>query len=179
MSDDNDQTQTDDNDLRALRQQAKEGKTAQAELAQIRKENLFLKAGVDPNTKLGGLLFRTFDGTEAEALKAEAAELGYFRGVTTEETASERKFTEGETEQQKFRQGLSGGIQPAETQTPNPVDAAYSEFHGSVSKGVPRNRAAVDVMAQILGAGLGGDKRVLWDPAAHFAEAERLEGSAR
>ncbi|MCO1498224.1 hypothetical protein, partial [Limosilactobacillus reuteri] len=59
-----------------LREAARLGKEAQARAEQLARENLFLRAGVDLDSKVGKMLFKTWEGDDIDALKAEAGELG-------------------------------------------------------------------------------------------------------
>jgi hypothetical protein len=69
---------------RKLETDAAEGRRAQAELQALRdreaslsRELLFRRAGVDPDTAGGRLLWRAYDGPlETEAIRAEAAAVG-------------------------------------------------------------------------------------------------------
>lgn len=167
---------TDPNDqgednIKVLREQAARAKELEKQLAETQRKTMFLEAGVDPSTKLGAMLFKTFDGTDAAALKAEATEVGYFG-----QPQAQPKFDPAEAEQQRFRQQLAGGVMPTgEQQTAHPVDEAYVEFHKELRDGTPRERAATTVMSKILSSGLQGDKRVLWNPTEHYAKAAEID----
>jgi len=73
--------ETDQPDIRALRKAAEAGKKAQDELSQMKRELLFAKAGIDTASKIGGLLFKTWEGDDVESLKAEAMDLGIVGGA--------------------------------------------------------------------------------------------------
>jgi hypothetical protein len=162
-------------DMRERRRLADENKTTKDLLAKQAKEILFLKAGIDPDTKLGGLLLKTFEGSDPEALKAEATELGYFTKGTEPPAA---RFDPLEASQQLLRQSISGGNAPTgETERLPEGEAALAAFYRQIESGVPREQAAQDVAARLLGAGWGGDKSLHFDAEAHRRAAAQLEGA--
>ena len=59
-------------DIKSLRKAAEAGKQAQNELAEMKRELLFAKAGIDTGSKIGKLLFKTWDGEDLDSLKTEA-----------------------------------------------------------------------------------------------------------
>lgn len=178
MSTENDQD-NDEGHIKSLRKAAEEGKAAQAEAARLRKENLFLRAGVDIDTKIGKMLFNSWDGEDVEALREEAIEVGAIRPGN--QAASGQQTTgPADADQQQFRDGLRGGApaggEPAST--PHPVDNALREFHEELKAGGRRTDAGYAAIDKVIVAAANGDKRVLfnqreWDEQTRASLAGR------
>lgn len=170
MSDTTEQSNASENgsdnepNIKALRQAAEEGKAARAEAEQAKREILFLRAGVDTDSKLGGLLLKTWEGEDVEALKSEWTEL---TGGSKAPEVPEEAYTPEQAEQQQHREGngsaTSAGEQPPET--PDPRKAAMSKFHDT-SEGLPREDRQEAALAEVLGAFTSGDKRVMFSKPA-------------
>lgn len=148
-------------DIRSLRKAADEGRAAQAERDQLRRELMFARAGIDTESKLGRLLFKTFEGDSADALKAEAAELGYtIPGSQPQPTNDDVRG------QQEFRSSLQGSPPSAyEPESEDPNVVALRDFHEDLRNGVPRDRAQLAAFDKIFTAAVAGDSRVIFDPA--------------
>ncbi len=148
-------------DIKALRKAAEAGKKAQEELGNMRRELLFAKAGIDTSSKIGGLLFKTWDGEDLDALKAEASELG-LGGAST----SKNEIPADEKEQQSFRQNLARGSAAGASELPDrdPMDEAYDLFHDARKAGTPMDDAGLAAIDRILVAAASGDKRAIFDP---------------
>jgi hypothetical protein len=155
------QTDTQEPDIRSLRAAAEAGKTAQTELAQAKRELMFAKAGIDTDTKLGSMLFKTFEGDDPEALKAEAAEVGY-----TIPGSQPRGATADDAQQGQFRDNLATGRTPDAFKegTPDPTETALSEFQQDLKRGVPRESAQLAAIDRVLVAGVIKDPRVVYNP---------------
>ena len=153
---------SDQPDIRALRKAADAGKKAQEELAQMKRELMFAKAGIDTASKIGGLLFKTWDGEDLDALKAEATDLGLIgapQAAPTEVPAEEKT-------QQNFRQTLSRGVAAAAAELPevDPYDDAYQLFHEARKRGTTMDDAGLAAIDRILVAAASGDKRAIFNP---------------
>jgi hypothetical protein len=156
-----------------LREAARLGKEAQARADQLARENLFLRAGVDLDNKVGQMLFKTWEGDTIDALKAEANELGVIAGPRP-------AYSPEETSQQQFRQTMTGPP-PAMTppaEAPHPTETAVSQFHADRKKGVPMETAQLAAFDRIFSAAASGDKRAIFDPVAYQQEAANY-GSGR
>lgn len=155
--------ETDQPDIRALRKAAEAGKKAQDELSQMKRELLFAKAGIDTASKIGGLLFKTWEGDDVESLKAEAMDLGIVGGA---EPASTAEIPAEEREQQDFRQNLNRGQAAAVTELPemDPYDEAYQLFHEARKRGTTMDDAGLAAIDRILVAASSGDKRAIFNP---------------
>jgi hypothetical protein len=150
-------------DIRSLRKAAEAGKKAQDELQQMKRELMFAKAGIDTSSKIGGLLFKTWEGEDIDALKSEAADLGI--GPVTQ-TESRIEIPAEERSQQEFRQTLGRGQSGAVTETPeiDPYDDAYRLFQEARKSGTPMDDAALAAIDRVLVAAASGDKRAIFNP---------------
>lgn len=166
MAQDNDNDleveQSDQPDIRALRKAADAGKKAQEELSQMKRELLFAKAGIDTSSKIGALLFKTWDGDDVETLKVEASELGI--GVPTSK-AEENQIPEEEREQQTFRNAFSRGAPAGAAELPerDPYDEAYDLFHDARKSGRTMDEAGLAAIDRILVAAASGDRRAVFN----------------
>lgn len=169
-------------DLAGLRKAARDGKAAQQQLEQMRRELMFAKAGIDTDTKIGKMLFKTWEGDSLEDLRSEAEELGLMNPPTSR-TGSAREDDDMELDdrsQQDFRRTVSAG-KPAgavETPSPDPTETALSTFHEDVRRGVPSRQAGLAAIDRILVAGANKDPRVIFDPNAWEHQA-RLDSASR
>jgi ribosomal protein L12E/L44/L45/RPP1/RPP2 len=177
-----------DENLANLRKMAKDGKSAIDRAQQLERENLFLRAGIDLDTKLGKMLFKTYEGDSLEDLRTEAKDIGLLTGNTnpasTQTSNGNPAGDEGDDEdterqmrreQQRQRQTITGGKPGGEvsTETPHPVDAAYKDFYEDRAKGVRLENAQLGVIDKVLVAAGKGDKRVIFDQRAWDDQARR------
>ena len=155
--------ETDQPDIRALRKAAEAGKKAQDELSQMKRELLFAKAGIDTDSKIGGLLFKTWEGDDVDSLKAEAVDLGIVGGS---EPAANTEIPAEEREQQNFRQNFNRGQAAAATEMPeaDPYDEAHQLFKAARERGATMDDAGLAAIDRILVAASSGDKRAIFDP---------------
>lgn len=164
--------ESDQPDIRSLRKAAEAGKKAQEELAQMKRELMFAKAGVDTASKIGGLLFKTWDGDDVDALKAEAMDLGLIgapQSAVAEIPAEER-------EQQTFRQSFNRGAPAAAAELPemDPYDEAYQLFHDARKRGTTLDDSGLAAIDRILVAAASGDKRAIFNPNEWAAERNQV-----
>lgn len=154
----------DDKDtLAGLRAAAEAGKAAQARAAELEKQLLFARAGIDIEKKIGKLLFNSWDGdvNDVAGLRAEAIEVG----ALTAEGEGAPTPAQQDAGQQDFRNTLGGGapgggnVDPG----PDPYEQVLSEFHGDRQKGMRREDAANLAIAKVLRKAADGDKRVLFN----------------
>jgi hypothetical protein len=167
-----------DENIANLRKLAEEGKAAIERAALLEKQVLFARAGIDTDTKIGKMLFATWEGgDDITALKAEAIEIGAIRpglpeGQQPQQPAQQRGATPEDAGQQQFRQQFAGA--PAagsvDDKGPDPYESALSEFYDSVNKGAQRRQAGQSAIAKILAHASQGDERVLFDPDRWRAE---------
>jgi hypothetical protein len=161
--------------IKALRDAAEQGKADRAENEKLRKELLFTKAGIDTDTKLGALLFKTHDGDDVEALKTEWSELA--PAPAAEAPPADPGDQPGQAEQQRHREDISGTGAPAGgqgEQTENPYDAAYAKFNDR-SSGLPLSNRQEDALAVVLEGFVAGDPRVMFD-RTDWAQKQQTHG---
>lgn len=164
--------ESDQPDIRSLRKAAEAGKKAQDELAQMKRELMFAKAGVDTASKIGGLLFKTWEGDDVDALKTEAMDLGLIgapQSAVAEIPAEER-------EQQTFRQSFNRGAPAAAAELPemDPYDEAYQLFHEARKRGTTLDDSGLAAIDRILVAAASGDKRAIFNPNEWAAERNQV-----
>lgn len=149
-------------DIKSLRKAAEAGKKAQDELAQMKRELMFAKAGIDTSSKIGALLFKTWDGEDIDALKSEAADLG----IGPASAPAPVEIPVEEKSQQQFRSNLNRGQAASVTEMPemDPYDDAYRLFQESRKAGTPLDDAALAAIDRVLVAAASGDKRAIFDP---------------
>lgn len=149
-------------DIKSLRKAAEAGKQAQNELAEMKRELLFAKAGIDTGSKIGKLLFKTWDGEDLDSLKTEASDLG-IGGV---ETSRNNEVESEERGQQDFRQTFAKGNigTPSEVPERDPYDEAYDLFHEARKRGTTMDDAGLAAIDRVLVAAASGDKRAIFDP---------------
>lgn len=162
-------------DIRALRQAAEDGKTARTEATALKKELLFAKAGIDTESRLGKLLFASWESDDVVELKTEWAELNPTAAPAAGETPPPPKAPEQTPTppgfqdpqgQQEHRDNTQGG-QPAtgdQLGDKDPVDAAMELFWGQ--KGRPMDDRQIDALGHFVGAFVKGDPRTRFDAKA-------------
>lgn len=179
MAEHDDDTNTDD--LAGLRRAAKDGKAALTENERLKKELLFAKAGIDTDSKIGGMLFKTWEGDDLDALRAEAKELGITGQPAPTQQQGQQQVDDDDDDdraqhQRGFRQGSPAGA--TDTPTPDPTDRALREFHGDIKNGARRVDAGLAAIDKVLSAAASGDKRAIFNPD-EFARKAALESAHR
>lgn len=166
--------QPDQPDIKALRKAADAGRKAQEELQQMKRELLFAKAGIDTSSKIGSLLFKTWEGDDIESLKSEASELGIGAAVTQ---PAEQRIPDEEREQQVFRQAFARGEAAGAAEMPerDPYDEAYDLFHNARKSGFSMDDAGLAAIDRILVAASSGDKRAIFN-ANDWANEKAQQG---
>jgi hypothetical protein len=166
MSDINDSYETDEQDtqgpdIRSLRKRAEQARELEAEVAQLRRENLFARAGIDTDSKVGKMLFRTWEGNNLDELRSEAEELGLLGRPDQGRQAPPIE----EQSQQNFRRDLSTGdaFAAAEVESVDPIDDAYENFYVDRKRGVPLEEAQLAAIDRVLVAASNGDQRVIFN----------------
>ena len=150
-------------DIRKLEKSGAKVSELEAENANMARTLVFLQAGVDIESKVGLMLYKSWDGElDVEAIAAEAAEVGALKGgakppVETDDgeegSTDERSSLGAGANADQFRQG-----------DPDPVEASTKAGRDAMTKGATEEDSlgvAFDVLAR---AGIAGDKRVIWDP---------------
>lgn len=150
-----------------LETQLQASKGTETELAGAKRELAFAKAGVDTDSKLGKMLFQTYDGdlSDVAALKAEATELGLLTaepppegGAGADEGANEDLGTE-------TRRALANGSTADTGVQEDPMERTLAEARDHLDNhGYSFEKAAGHLINQRANAALGGDARVLFIP---------------
>lgn len=147
-------------DIRSLRQAAEAGKAAQQEAAELRRQLMFARAGIDfESNKLGSLLYKTWEGDNVDDLINEAADLGLIQTYADD-------HQDMYAEQADFRRNLAAGAPSGayEPESRDPRDEAMEQFHEDRRRGVTRENAALAAFDRIFTAAAAGDQRVIFDP---------------
>lgn len=172
--------QNDPESLPGLRKAARDGKKATDALAQLQRENLFLKAGIDTGTKLGAMLFKTFEGADIDELKAEATEIGALKAAEPDPPAPDPQREAQEAQRGQMYDALQTG-QPGgsgEPPTEDPREKALKEYQLELRGGADEAAARAAGISKVLGAAAAGDKRVFFDKVAHNLAAEEYNRMA-
>lgn len=178
-----DNVEADANDpesLPGLRKAAREGKKAIDALATMQRENLFLRAGVDITTKLGAMLYKTFEGTDSDELKAEAIEIGALKAVEPDKPAPDPVREAQEAQRGQMYDSLNTG-QPGGSEAPqteDPRDKALKDHQTRLRAGGDEDASRAEAVSAVLAAAANGDKRVFYNKARHNAEAEEFNRMA-
>jgi hypothetical protein len=145
--------------LRQLREQAKAGKEAQQQVADLSRKLAVLESGIDADSSLGKLFLKGYDGeVTGDAIKQSATEYGIpFKGQTQEAPVDEQPQDSGtETRQELADQA------PADTgESADPNQTARDNFKRSIEDGRTTETAAGDFIATLAQAALNGDQRVI------------------
>lgn len=170
---DQEQEQEQDN-LQGLRDAARKGKAALDENAELKRQLLFAKAGIDTTSEVGEMIFRTWDGGDnVDDLKAKAQRLGLLSATAPADAARA-----AEDAQRAGAYDAGAGGQPtgaAQQLGEHPRDAALKGFQTALRDGADREMAQIDAMAMVLGAGTRGDQRVFFNQAEHEAKAAEID----
>lgn len=167
-----------EDNLAGLRAKAKLADDMAAENAELKKKLLFAEAGIDTSTKVGGLLYKTWDGDDLAALKAEGEELGLFAKPDTTPAPTPAQQDQG---QQQFRDAMANGRPAGEVPNPvqeDPQGVALREFHGDLQKGQTRQAAGLAAIDKVLVQAASGNRNAIFDPDA-WAQQARQEAATR
>lgn len=144
--------------LKHLREKAAKADEATATADRLARENAFLRSGIDVDSKLGTMFFKSFEGDPAdvEGLIKEAREMGIpFRGEGTPPAGDGQQGPEGDgtppppqetgTEQ---RQQLANGA-PADTgEQKHPNQVAREIFDKEIEHGTWEDAAGMMIAAK-------------------------------
>lgn len=171
--DDTDDTEDTPN-IRSLRQAAEDGKRAREEATAARRELLFVKAGVDTESKLGQLLFKTYDGNDLEALKQEWTELSGHTAPTPDPglTSGEQAV---DNVRDQLRSAPPGGGEPQQTDA---FDLVFSTYHDDLAKGLPSDTARENAVSVLLEQFMSGNTSAMFDPT-DWQRQQQLAGDGQ
>lgn len=153
--------------IKKLRSDAEKGRKLESLVAEKDRQIAFLQAGVDTSSKLGQMLMKSYEGElTAEAIKAEAEEIGMFNSSSAE-VEVDTAPTPTQVEYQMAREGLSGG-NTATTEQPAPrsaVDRAFNEWNESRKSGLSNADATDLAFASFISSAAQGDSTALFNDA--------------
>lgn len=148
-----------------LRAAAARSEKHRLEAESLRRENAFLRAGVDTETRGGKLLLKAYDGDLADiaALKAEAEALG---ALTKTETAvtpvtAEVAISPAEQEALSKRGAVASGAPPSSlvAEGKDPYLEASQTYESSVGRGASKQDAMALAFHHVADKFLQGDAR--------------------
>lgn len=117
-----DQTHEENQDIKALREAANRSRSLEAEVAALKRENAFRRAGLDPDDKRVSYFVKGYDGDlERDAIVAEAKAAGFL----TEPSSSPQAQEELSAQQRMAQVSASG--QPAGIDKEASLEAAMRD----------------------------------------------------
>lgn len=162
----------DNTPIQELRDAADRGRQATAEAEAVKRENAFLKAGIDPDSPKAKYFVKGYDGElTKDAILAEAKEAGVLEERTPpppaeeeqEEPTGRRQPTEEEQEMEGLATEVSSEAAPSGAlPKEDPHEAAWNRFSDR-RKTEPREDAAAEVIGSIFQGAIEGDERFLAD----------------
>lgn len=160
-----DQDQPDSEGIKQLREQAKQTADLQKQVDAQKRELAFAKAGVDTESKLGKMLFQTFEGDlSADAIQAEAKEIGLLRTEADASTQQTSVSTE-DRQQTDQRQSLAAGSLDDGTQgqksTVDPQLQGITETRARLKDGEAPESAFQSYVQNVVDAAVAEDPRVI------------------
>lgn len=166
MSDTSDQNQTPAQLREYADRQKERADAAEAQIAEgdkARRENAFLRAGVDLDSPLGTLFSKGYEG-ELDGDKVKEAWSALQPAQAPPPEAASDAPTPEELAQAQARDALNtGGVPPGEEPSPSPWDAAKENYKIAKEKGQSTDRAQTAAIQTVMDAAVAGDERVLYD----------------
>lgn len=149
--------------IRQLREQAKAGREHQAAAEALRREVAFLKAGIDTDSKLGKLLFKSYEGdlSDIEALKTEATEIGALKGTSTPVEGEAGSEEASEPTGTNERRELAANAPADEPSEKHPVQAARDAYDSAMERSSTWEEAAGEFVHSLAEAAMSGDQRAV------------------
>lgn len=167
-------------DIASLRARAEAASAAEARNAELERQLLFARAGIDyEDNKVGKMLYKTFEGQTLDELRAEATELGLIGGAPATPPPTNPEVDPQLAAQQQHRQALSGGTPSGaeEIESPDPTTYALERYHAARKQGANAEDARALAFDHLLDAAAKGDERVLYVPGEwHEQATARLNG---
>lgn len=150
-------------DIKALEEAAAQAKA----IPLMQKELAFAKAGVDTDSKIGKMLFQTYEGElTKEAIIAEAQEIGLLEKVT-----SNPEVPKEEKDSTKERQALNNGAQPPGDNPIHPKQEAVDNAKRVVEEGGKFDHAAGAFISTLVQRYADGDQRAAKNPNDRFRKS--------
>lgn len=162
--------------LRDAYNRANERAAANAEAAgrvpRLERENALLRAGGDPDSRVGRLLLGDddVDWSDRAAVQAAWTEVSPPPAAPPPPAEGEPPDQEAIDRQNRRDQLATGNTPPGEEPTGDPWDVATNIFQEARRKGRDRDRASAPALDSILEAAVAGDKRVIYDPKIPYSE---------
>jgi hypothetical protein len=156
------------NDLKSLRQAAKDGRKAKA----LERELAFTKAGIDTDSALGQIFMRGYDGELDPGVISEAAAgMGITGQKDPDPTDSEPSATDSEppdtelddSERQALASRRSASTQGEFHPEPdkNPYDEATRIHDEAIAAGAKREDAMMAAFAHVTAEAISGNEKVI------------------
>ena len=153
----------DNPNIRQLREKAERASELERQVAAQARELAFVKAGIDTESKLGSLLFKSYEGdvSDIEALKKEATEIGAIR--VEEPTGSESGASDEAPEPtgSDQRRDLASGAPADEQPQVDPYQEAQAKYDTAMGNGATWEVAAGEFFHSLGEAARRGDQRVI------------------
>ena len=143
-----------------------------------KRENAFLRAGVDVDSPQGKLLMKGYEGAlEVDAIKAYRDEIFPAATPAAEPAADPTPdpapdpdpYAQETAGAQAMRDALAGQGAPGQIDTDPPaknkVDETYEAYYADRRNGVPQDRATLGAIDRFIVAAAEGNTDVLLDPA--------------
>lgn len=138
-------------DIQALEEAAQMGKNVPT----LEKELAMIKAGIDTDTALGKMFFKSYEGEmNKEALIAAAQEVGLF-----EKPKPKEEIPEGEKGSTQERNKLSNGGVPPGNNPMHPKDEGVEAAKAMIAKGGKYEHAAGAYLGTLVKRFAEGDER--------------------
>jgi hypothetical protein len=162
--------------VRAWGQRNAERANANAEAAgrvpRLERENALLRAGGNPDSRVGRLLLGDddVDWSDRAAVTAAWTEVSPPPATPAPPADTEPPDAEAIARQQRRDDLANGNTPPGEEPSPHPWTEASGIFHEAQRKGRNRDRASAPALDHVLQAAVAGDKRVIFDPKVPYSE---------
>lgn len=157
----------------ASRKEIKNLREAAAEGRLLKKENVFLRAGIDLSNKPAQGLFKSYDGElTVEAVQAEAKEWG----LLDKPAPAADGPSADDLEQQRFRDGAAQGTAAGSEPAPKGMRRAdvLPDFWKDQGEGVPLEQAQLAAIDKFVSGAAEGNTEFLFDEGAWIAERAQM-----
>lgn len=172
-TDEGQQEQGENPNLKHLREKAERADALEAELAQLRREAAVTKSGIDSEHPLGKFFVEHYDGdiSDTEALVAKAKEMGVpLKGAPSFDGTEQPQQSEGRQEQAQRpleatgteqRRALAGEDPNLGEVNEDPRKVARQQAEDAIKAGATFEQAGAHLVSQLAAAAGRGDRRVI------------------
>lgn len=144
------------------KERADAAEAALAEAAEAKREIAFLRGGVDPDSPLGKLFVKGYDGDLTPDAVREA--WSTLQPPAPEPPAVDDGPSEAEAAMEEARTALtSGGVPPGEEPEADPRVAMIDAYNDARSKNQTQDRAQMAGLQVLVNAAANGDERAIYD----------------